>query len=106
MGTFFLEISMANDNDQNFLEKLKAHPGLRKRFEEILDITENTSGDIVTADEAEGRAIEEVKKLGQEMMREWAVSQHDKQFQKTKDEFSKARVHTKKNSTGKQPLEK
>ena len=97
---------MKDNDDQKFLERLLIHPVLKKRFEEILNVAENTSGDIITADEAEGRAIEEVKKLGKEIMKEWAISQHEKQLLKTQNESPKARKHTKKNSTGRQPLGK
>ena len=51
------------DDKQVFFERIKNHPSLMKRFEEILNIAENSSGELITADEAEGKAIEEVKKL-------------------------------------------
>lgn len=92
---------MSNNSEAAFLSKLQTHPTLRKRFEEILDVAENTSGDIITADEAEARAIEEVRKLGSELMHAWAISEHTKQCQSLS---SKGVKQTKKNSTGTQPL--
>lgn len=96
---------MIDNEDRKFFERIKAHPSLKKRFEEIMNIAENTSGDIVTADEAEGKAIEEVQKLGKEIIREWAVSQHSSQAQQFENRQPDARKHVKKNSTGKPPLE-
>lgn len=95
---------MNNDELQIFVEKLKNHPKLQKRFSEILNITENTTGNLITADEAEGKTIEEVRKLGQEVMQEWAFGQHEKQ---TKEMLKKhpTRKPVKKNSIGKQRLE-
>jgi hypothetical protein len=95
-----------HENDLKFLEKLNSIPSLRKRFEEILNIAHNTSGELITADEAEGKAIEELQKLGQEVLTEWAANQHEKAFQTTRKENPKATKHKKKNSIGNQPMGK
>lgn len=96
---------MTYEDDLKFLEKLKSTPILRKRFEEILNIAHNTSGDLITADEAEAKAIEEVRKLGQEVLREWATNQHEKIVETSRRENQKIRNHVKKNSIGNQRLE-
>ena len=93
------------DTDDGLIRKLENHPRLKKRFQEILDIAENTSGELITADEAETKAIEELQKLGREVMQEWADSQHQRQVE-TFEKENKTRRHIKKNSTGKQNLEK
>ena len=93
---------MTHEGDLKFLEKLSSTPALRKRFEEILNIAHNTSGELITADEAEMKAIEEVRKLGQEVLKEWAVSQHKKAIQTAKQEYPKVKKHIKKNSIGNQ----
>jgi DNA-binding sugar fermentation-stimulating protein len=98
-----METAMNTDDD--FFKKLDDHPRLKKRFNEILQIAENTSGELITADEAETKAIEEIQKLGQEIMQEWAENQHRKQI-KTFEKENKTRRHVKKNSTGKRNLEK
>lgn len=96
---------MDANEDVVFLDKLKNHPRLKKRFNEILGIAENTSGELITADEAETKAIEEVRKLGQEVMQEWAENQHKQQLEALEKQ-NKMRKHVKKNSIGKQHLEK
>lgn len=50
--------------DDKILERIKAHPGLRERFDAILDIAENKSGELITADQAEGKAIGGNRKIG------------------------------------------
>lgn len=97
---------MTENEDQKFLKRLKAHPMLKKRFEEIMNIAENSSGELITADEAEGKAIEEVKKLGREVIQEWAITQHENEAQRFQHKHPSARKSLKKNSTGKPPLEK
>jgi hypothetical protein len=40
-------------------------------MERLLDVVENTGGDVKLADEAERRAIEELRKMGQQVMQGW-----------------------------------
>ena len=72
---------MDNKEDEFFFDRIKKHPRLKKRFDEILNIAENTSGELITADKAEMKAIEEVRKLGKEVIHEWADHQHKKQIE-------------------------
>lgn len=69
---------MNTKENEIFLGKLDKHPRLKKRFDEILGVAENSSGELVTADDAEMKAIEEVRKLGREVVQEWAITQHEK----------------------------
>jgi hypothetical protein len=87
---------MTTQDDLEILSRIKAHPGLKERIRAILDIAENTSGELITADQAEGKAIEEIKKLGQELLREWAVQQHDKAIETAKTTHPNAKRHEKK----------
>lgn len=96
---------MINNNDLEFLTKIKNNPDLKKRFEEILNIAENSSGELITAQQAEEKALEEVRKLGQEVLKGWAKSQHNKAMEAAKKDNCKAREHVKKNFTGNQYLD-
>lgn len=96
---------MTREDDLKFLERLNSTPGLRKRFEEILNIAHNTSGELITADEAEEKAIEEVQKLGREVLKEWAENQHEKAIETIKRGNPKVKKHVKKNSIGNQHLD-
>ena len=53
-------------------ERLREFPELRARFEEMLRVVENAAGDIVKADEAEQRVIEELRELGRTALQGWA----------------------------------
>jgi hypothetical protein len=97
---------MTSENDLKILERVKAHPGLRERFEAILDIAENKSGELITADQAEGKAIEEIEKLGQELLKEWALKRQEKSLEKAKETHPNAKNHEKKSFIGRRRLEK
>src|ERR1700678_4575812 len=97
---------MISNEDIKLLNKINSHPSIRKRVEEILNIAENSSGELITAQQAEEKAIEEIRKLGQDVLKEWAENQHNKIVEKTKAEHAKAKEHVKKNCIGNQHLEK
>ncbi len=64
-----------NKVDIDFINRVKAIPALRERFESILDIVENTSGNFETADETEKQAIIEIRKLENEVLGSWGKKQ-------------------------------
>mgnify|MGYP001213520183 CR=1 FL=1 len=97
---------MNTKENEVFLQKLDKHPRLKKRFNEILGIAENSSEELITADDAEMKVIEEVRKLGQEIVQEWAITQHDKAIKNTLKDNRRAKKTQKKNSTGSQHLDK
>ena len=53
-------------------ERLREYPELRVRFEALLAIVENAVGDMVKADEAEERVIQELRPLGRSAVQGWA----------------------------------
>jgi|SRR5882724_3042449 len=61
------------DREARLLEGLRAHPELMARFESILGLSEVAEGPLRTADEIEAQLIEEVRRLGHEVMQGWAV---------------------------------
>jgi hypothetical protein len=72
---------------------------LRARVEEILSVVENEQGDTFTADAAEERAFEQVRKLGQEVLQSWAERKHERLVQEY-DTRRDTQRKGKKNSTG------
>lgn len=95
------------DQKRTFEERLLAHPHLRKRFHEILNIAEDAEGKIDKADEAEERVIEELRKLGQEVLQNWAVGKEKQKVEQLKEELDRSITgHGKKNSPGTQRSEK
>lgn len=85
----------------SFEERLKDNPVLCNRVESILDLAENVDGKFKTADEAEERAIEELRRLGNELLQEWAINQEKKAAEDLRKQTEGPAGHGKKNSTGK-----
>lgn len=97
---------MSERKKRSLEERLKDNPILRKRVESILDLAENADGKFKTADEAEEHAIEELRRLGNELLQEWAINQEKKAAEDVRKEAQGSAGHGKKNSTGKRPSEK
>jgi hypothetical protein len=89
-----------SDRKRSFEERLAAHPELRDRFEQILKLVEDVDEQINTADEAEERAIEELRRLGNEILHDWAIHKDSQTAQQTFREKPKANSNGKKNSPG------
>ena len=95
---------MAQNNDEarralELAARLAQYPELRARVEEILSVIENEQGTTFTADEAEERAFEQVRRLGQEVLQSWAERKHARLVQEY-DGRRDTRRKGKKNSTG------
>jgi hypothetical protein len=89
--------------ERSLEERLNAHPHLRDRFYQILSIAEDSDGEINKADEAEQRVIDELQRLGQEVLEDWAASKEKQSAEQLKIASDrKVSGHGKKNSTGTQ----
>jgi hypothetical protein len=60
--------------EMQLIERLREHPELLERFQAVLDITATGEGRLKTADEVEGLLIEEMRRLGNSSMTDWAAS--------------------------------
>ena len=67
-----------SNNSEDFLERLQRYPQLQAKFESLLDVVENASGDVVKAHEAEERVFEELRQMGQDVLQAWAERKHQK----------------------------
>jgi hypothetical protein len=54
-------------------ERLREYPDLYERISELVAVVENAAGDVVKADEAEQRVIEELRQIGQQALQSWAA---------------------------------
>ncbi len=59
----------------DFIKRIAKHPALLKRFEQLLCIVEDSTGDIQKANEAEKRVIEELQEMGNEALTAWSEQQ-------------------------------
>ena len=83
-------------------ERLKAYPELMEEVKEMLDLIEG--GNVESADDFEEALIPEVRKFGKKIIETWAT--HEEKVMEKVLENKKATHHSKKNCTGKPPLEK
>jgi len=67
-------------------KRLEAHPILAARFLRILEIAEDSGGDLRRADDAEQRAIDELRVLGQEVLRDWGQRREEIEFAKARQQ--------------------
>ena len=82
--------------DKRFMEKLREHPHLRERFEVIMELTRSESGPIRKADQVEELLVEEVRKLGNRAMQDWAQGAEARAAEQLKRETPGTRSYKKK----------
>ena len=87
------------EQDCAFLQRLNSHPVLRARIECLLEVVEDTAGDVGKADAAERRVIEELRQLGNEVLTAWARNGIARCTAEARNE-PEGRSGGKKNSTG------
>lgn len=58
-------------SERALLEKLRQRPAMMERVQSILAIAEEAHGEM-TADQVEGLLVEEMRKLGNTTLRDWA----------------------------------
>lgn len=62
--------------EEDFFQRLQRYPELQAKFEALLNVVENASGDVVKADEAEERVFQEIRLLGLQALQAWAQRKH------------------------------
>ncbi len=90
-------------NDQIFLSRLNEHPELRERMEGLLDMVENETGNFTKANDAEQYAIEELRKMGNDILHSWAKKASTKSSVNFGEQNKTYRGDGKKKSNGTQP---
>jgi len=78
------------------IERLREHPDLMERFQSILELSANTAGRVKSADEVEGLLIEEMRRLGNTTMGDWAMSAEKRLAEQLKQKDVSARARKKK----------
>ena len=84
---------------EDVAQRLERHPAMKLRVARLLDVLENTSGDVRRADDAERRAIEELRAMGQELLEGWGEALAEKEAKQLEAGGGVAR-QVKKNCTG------
>jgi hypothetical protein len=65
--------SQLTSQELEIIEQLRQHPEMMARFQSILDITRDADGPLKTADEVEELLIQEMRRVGNAAMNQWAV---------------------------------
>lgn len=78
------------------IEQLRQHPEMMARFQSILDLANNSDGPLKTADEVEELLIQEVRRLGNVTMNQWASGAEERVGQELKAEDDSVRSRKKK----------
>jgi len=90
-------------SDAELVRRLGAHPDLRSRMESLLLAVEDETGELKTADAAEMRVIEVIRRTGHDALQAWASHQVEKTSQEPK-QTAGVWSEGKKNSAGTPPL--
>jgi hypothetical protein len=60
------------------MEQLNRHPDLKARMESLIAVVEDAGDDLIKADAAERRVIEELRQMGNEVLTGWASTRAGK----------------------------
>lgn len=82
--------------EKRLIESLRRHPELMERFEAILELTNSEEGPLRTADEVEELLVEEVRRLGQRAMQDWAGGAEERVAEEMRQSLAGVRVRKKK----------
>ena len=93
------ELPTSNENDpQQSLDERFAHrPHLRRRLLSIADMIDQAVAQGCTAHEAEARAIEQIRQLGNEVLSDWAQKSEQAVRDKAQQKDPQLRPYRKKN---------
>jgi len=84
-----LHNSNQNKNQPSLDERFAKRPHLRRRLLLIADMIDQAVAEGCTAHEAEARAIEQIRKLGQEVLNDWAQKSEPQARQRAQSENPK-----------------
>ena len=67
-----------NPAEKQFIQRLRRHPQLWARFQNILELTGNAAGPLKTADEMEALLLQELRALGNTSMNDFATQTEER----------------------------
>jgi hypothetical protein len=76
---------------EDVAQRLERHPVVKSRMMRLLDLIENTDGDLRRADDAERRAIDELRAMGQELLRGWGQHLADEEARRAEQDATVVR---------------
>jgi hypothetical protein len=82
--------------ETRLIEQLREHPQMMVRVQSILEIAGNAEGPLKTADEVEELLIEEMRRLGNVTLSQWASQAEERVSTELKSQDSTVRSRKKK----------
>jgi hypothetical protein len=77
------------------IEQLRQHPDMMARIQSILDLASDESGPLKTADQVEELLIQELRRLGNTSMRQWATQAEERVSRELKGQEATVRSRKK-----------
>lgn len=77
-----MDTELKESRAEDVAQRLERHPIVKARITKLLDLIENTGGDVRRADDAERRAIDELRAMGQELLHGWGQRLADEEAQR------------------------
>jgi L-serine deaminase len=77
-------------------ERFKSRPQVYARLQQIADMMDQAMAQGCTADQAEAMTVEQIRKLGGELLSDWAEDQHSRSVEQAQREHPQAIRHAKK----------
>lgn len=77
-------------------ERFQSRPHVYARLQSIADMMDEAMAEGCTADEAEALAIEQIQKLGGEVLHDWAEQKHQQSLNRAQQNHPQAIKHAKK----------
>jgi len=92
------ELPNSNQNQESLDERYAHRPRLRQRLLSIADMLDQAVVEGCTAHEAEARAMEQIRQLGNETMTDWAEKSEQAARRKAQEQNPELIQYGKKNS--------
>ena len=77
-------------------ERFKSRPQVYARLQQIADMMDKAMAEGCTADQAEAMTVEQIRKLGGELLKDWAEEKHTRSVEQAQQEHPQAIRHAKK----------
>lgn len=82
--------------ETELIEQLRGHPGMMVRVQSLLAIARNAEGPLQSADAVEELLIEEMRRLGNVTLRQWAIQAEERVSAELKSQDPTVRSRKKK----------
>jgi hypothetical protein len=87
---------LSSQQGRSLDERFKSRPQVYARLQQIADMMDRAMADGCTADQAEAMTVEQIRKLGGELLSDWAEDKHTRSVEQAQEEHPQAIRHAKK----------